>query len=194
VSAPSPGPAPLGLPSRLDGPAPLRSASRVLVAGVGNVFLGDDGFGVQVARRLADASLPDGVRVADYGIRAVHLAYDLLDGYDILVLVDALARGDAPGTLYVIEPDGSSPPSGSTVMDAHGMTPDAVLGLFATLGGRLDRTLVIGCEPADCSEGMELSGPVAAAVEPAVALVHDLLAGSARSPTEITTVIAGRKE
>lgn len=146
-----------------------------MVAGVGNVFLRDDGFGVQVARRLGDASLPDGVRVADYGIRAVHLAYDLLEGYDALVLVDALARGGAPGTLYVIEPDGAVAPPGSAVMDAHGMTPDTVLSLFAALGGRLDRTLVVGCEPADCSEGMELSAPVAAAVEPAVALVHDTL-------------------
>lgn len=147
-----------------------------LVAGVGNVFLGDDGFGVAVARRLADAPLPSGVRVADYGIRAVHLAYDLLDGYEALVLVDALARGDAPGTLYVIEPEGAVAPSGAAVVDAHGMTPDAVLSLFTSLGGKLARTLVVGCEPGDCSEGMELSAPVAAAVTPAVALVRDVLA------------------
>lgn len=155
--------------------------ARVLVAGVGNVFLGDDGFGVEVARRLAAEALPATVRVADYGIRAVHLAYDLMDGYDALVLVDALARGDVPGTLYVLEPDpaqpGSiSPTSTSPVMDAHGMTPDAVLSLFAALGGRLERTVVVGCEPADCSEGMELSTTAAAAVEPAIGLVRDLLA------------------
>lgn len=149
--------------------------ARVLVAGVGNVFLGDDGFGVEVARRLAARALPEDVRVADYGIRAVHLAYDL-DGYDALVLVDAHARGDEPGTLYVLEPAAAGSSSPSPVMDAHGMTPDAVLGLFATLGGRLDRTLIVGCEPADCSEGMALTAAVAAAVEPAVVLVRDLLA------------------
>ena len=149
---------------------------RVLVAGVGNVFLGDDGFGVEVARRLAAEQVPDGVCVADYGIRAVHLAYDLLDGYDALVLVDALGRGDEPGTLYAIEPDPGGALSGSPVVDAHGMTPDTVLGLFGTLGGGLDRTVVVGCEPADCSEGMELSATVAGAVGPALALVREVLA------------------
>jgi hydrogenase maturation protease len=183
---------------RSDGPAPLRSASRVLVAGVGNVFLGDDGFGVEVARRLA-ASLPvgptappDEVRVVDYGIRAVHLAHDLVDGYDALVLVDALARGDAPGTLYVLEPDAVHPLPTSAVADAHGMTPDAVLALVTALGGRLDRTLVVGCEPADCSEGMELTAAVANAVDPAVALVGDLI-DRIRSGTT-PTVTVGREE
>jgi hydrogenase maturation protease len=79
---------------------------RILVAGVGNVFRGDDGFGVAVARRLAHEPLPPGVELRDYGVRGVHLAYELLDGYDLLVLVDAVTRGSPPGTLYVIEPDG----------------------------------------------------------------------------------------
>jgi hydrogenase maturation protease len=150
----------------------------VLVAGVGNVFLGDDGFGVEVATRLLDTPMPDGVKVADFGIRGVHLAYELLDGYDALVLIDAVPRGDAPGTLYVIEPDlDAIEPAGvggGPVMDAHGMAPDAVLALLAALGGRLGRVWVLGCEPADVSERMGLSEPVAGAVEEAVRLARRL--------------------
>jgi hydrogenase maturation protease len=80
---------------------------KILVAGIGNIFLGDDGFGVEVAARLAGGDLPDGVKVVDYGIRGMHLAYDLANGYDLAILIDATARGEAPGTLYVIEPDAS---------------------------------------------------------------------------------------
>lgn len=87
----------------------MTGAARTLVAGVGNIFLGDDGFGVEVARRLAAEPLPEQVEVADIGVRGVHLAYQLLDGYDTLVLVDATTRGGAPGTLYLIEPDGGAP-------------------------------------------------------------------------------------
>jgi hydrogenase maturation protease len=151
--------------------------ARVLVAGVGNVFLGDDGFGVEVATRLAGTPMPDGVKVADFGIRGVHLAYELLDGYDALILIDAVPRGDAPGTLYVIEPDlDSIRPAGETgpVMDAHGMEPEAVLGLLIALGGRIGRVTVLGCEPADVSERMGLSDPVAGAVDEAVRLARRL--------------------
>ena len=152
--------------------------ARVLVAGVGNVFLGDDGFGVEVANRLAGAEFPPGVKVADFGIRGVHLAYELLDGYDALVLIDAVPRGEEPGTLYVIEPDlDAVEPSGvggGPVMDAHGMAPEAVLALLLTLGGRLDRVWVLGCEPADVSERMGLSAPVAGAVEEAARLAQRL--------------------
>ena len=81
------------------------SEPRVLVAGIGNIFLGDDGFGVEVADRLAGRTLPDGVQVADFGIRGVHLAYELLDGYDALVLVDAVPMGEPPGTVAIIEPE-----------------------------------------------------------------------------------------
>ncbi|MER6530431.1 hydrogenase maturation protease [Streptomyces sp. NPDC001508] len=163
------------------------AAGRVLVAGVGNVFLGDDGFGVETARVLAGRSLPRHVEVLDVGVRGVHLAYQLLDGYDTLILVDATARGGPPGTLYVIEP-GSVPVPGPALAppDGHHMTPDAVLALLGTLcagtGGQPPRrTLVVGCEPACVAEGMGLSGPVSDAVPQAVRLVEDLL-GASREP------------
>ncbi|WP_081722618.1 hydrogenase maturation protease [Saccharopolyspora rectivirgula] len=154
-------------------------SKQVLVAGVGNVFLGDDGFGVEVVNRLLDQSLPDWVQVTDYGIRGVHLAYELLEDYQVLIIVDALPRGGAPGTLYVVEPDldeDFSNPQPTAALDGHGMNPEAVLGLCKTLGARVSRALVVGCEPEDCSPGMRLSEPVAAAVAPAVDVVRDLLA------------------
>jgi hydrogenase maturation protease len=150
----------------------------VLVAGVGNVFLGDDGFGVEVVNRLAAGPVPAGVAVADFGIRGVHLAYELMDGYTSLILIDAVPRGDAPGTLYVIEPDlDAIEPAGvggGPVMDAHGMEPVAVLALLAALGGRLDHVRVLGCEPADVDERMGLSAPVAGAVDEAVRVARRL--------------------
>ena len=149
----------------------------VLVAGVGNVFLGDDGFGVEVARRLAAEDLPPGVKVADFGIRGVHLAYELCDGYELAILVDAVPRGEEPGTLYVIEPEppGDPDPDDAPPLDAHGMDPGAVLSLLGILGGHVDRVLVVGCEPAVADERMGLSAPVAAAVDPAVTLVQELI-------------------
>lgn len=146
--------------------------AKVLVAGVGNIFLGDDGFGVEVVRRLADQPVPEGVRVADYGIRGVHLAYELLNDYDELILVDTVQRGEPPGTLYVLAPDA---PGESPLMDAHDMTPEAVLAVLQSLGGRLSRVVVVGCEPADVEEGMGLSSPVAGALDEAVRLVRELL-------------------
>jgi hydrogenase maturation protease len=148
---------------------------RVLVAGVGNLFLGDDGFGPEVARRLAAERLPAGVKVVDYGIRGMHLAYDLLDGYDTLVIVDAVSRAGAPGDLVVLEVGEDDLGSGD--FDAHGMEPTAMLASLGSLGGRLPRTYVVGCEPAGVDEGIGLSPPVAAAVERAVELVVGLLAG-----------------
>jgi hydrogenase maturation protease len=149
----------------------------VLVAGIGNVFLGDDGFGVEVARRLAAVPLPEAVDVVDYGIRGVHLAYDLLDGaHSTLVLVDALPLPDPPGTLAVLEVpmDGGTAPDLPAV-DGHGMTPLAVVELLKRLGGEVERVLVVGCRPAVVDERMELSQPVAAAIAPAVALVTDVV-------------------
>jgi hydrogenase maturation protease len=147
---------------------------RVLVAGVGNLFLGDDGFGPEVARRLAAQPLPDGVAVVDYGIRGMHLAYDLLDGYDALVIVDALPGAEQPGELTVL---GVGPDDlGEGPLDAHGMDPVAVLANLDTLGGQLPRTLVVGCQPLDVSEGIGLSPAVSAAVDAAVALVGELVA------------------
>ena len=159
------------------------SASVTLVAGVGNVFLGDDGFGVEVARRLSAMQLPDGVRVADFGIRGVHLAYQLLDGYDTLILVDAVARGESPGTVSVIEPSlEPRTPAQDPLMDAHSMDPAAVLALVRHLGGRLDRVLLVGCEPAALEEGMGLSEPVERAVEEAALLVQRLVSNVTTNP------------
>lgn len=155
-------------------------SGRVLVAGVGNIFLSDDGFGSEVARRLATEPFPEGVRVVDSGIRGLHLAYELLDGYDTAILIDAAPRGGAPGTVYVIEPDlqpGDGPAEGS-LLDAHGMEPVAVLSLLATLGGSVRRVFVVGCEPATVEEGIGLSEPVARAVAEAAGVVRELVSES----------------
>jgi hydrogenase maturation protease len=153
---------------------------KVLVAGIGNLFLGDDGFGVEVAGRLTRRPMPEGVLVADFGIRGVHLAYELLGGYDALVLVDAVPLGEPPGTIAVIEPDLSKlAPVGDLepALDAHSMSPAVVLTTLAGLGGRVGRVIVIGCQPAVLTEGIGLSEPVAAAVEAAVDVVADVVHG-----------------
>ena len=154
---------------------------RVLVAGVGHVFLGDDGFGVEVARRLAARPRRPGVEVADFGIRGVDLAYALGEGYDAVVIVDAVPRGDAPGSLYVIEPDEAATPAASAP-DAHGMDPETVLELARRLGACPSRVLIVGCEPAlvpTAPPGEEvvagLSPVVERAVEDAVKLVEDVV-------------------
>ncbi|WP_051466113.1 hydrogenase maturation protease [Frankia saprophytica] len=188
------------------GSAPDRPAARrVLVAGIGNVFLRDDGFGVRVVRQITPELVPDGVDVADYGIRGVHLAYDLLGGsYGTVVLVDAAPLGKPPGTVEVLEVDtagatrdtgtagtagtakadlttaetgetartGGTGADGTTPgFDAHGLHPEAVLALLRSLGGQIDRVLVVGCQPAALDEGMDLSEPVAASVDAAARLV-----------------------
>jgi hydrogenase maturation protease len=150
---------------------------RILVAGVGNIFLGDDGFGVEVARRLASKKLADWVRIADFGIRGIHLAYDLLDHpYETTILVDATPRGGKPGTVYLIEPESErSDAQASSAPDAHGMNPEAVLALLKTLGGAAGRIVIVGCEPACVDEGIGLSAPVAGAVEEAVKLIEEIV-------------------
>jgi len=151
---------------------------RVLVAGIGNVFLGDDGFGVEVVRRIDPATLPDGVDVADYGIRGVHLAYDLLDGrHRTVVMVDAVPLDEPPGTLAVlqVDPTGGPHPAEAAPVDAHGMHPAAVLALLHDLGGSVERVLVVGCAPADVEDRMGLSEPVAVAVDAAVRLVAEVV-------------------
>jgi hydrogenase maturation protease len=153
--------------------------TRTLVAGIGNVFFGDDGFGCEVARRLAGAPPRDGVSVVDFGIRGMHLAYELSSGgWDAAIIVDAVARGGRVGTLYVLDPalddDAASAPS---VADAHGVDLGAVFAMTRTLGVPPARVVVVGCEAATVDEGMGLSVPLLAAVEPAVALVHQLLEG-----------------
>jgi hydrogenase maturation protease len=145
----------------------------VLVAGIGNLFGSDDGFGPEVVRRLPDQVAREGVTVVDYGIRGMHLAYDLLEPYDVLVLVDAVPQGDAPGDVSVLEvgPDDL----GEGDFDAHGMSPVAVLASLDRLGGTLPRTFVVGCRPASTAEGIGLSRAVADAVPLAVATVSRLL-------------------
>jgi hydrogenase maturation protease len=152
----------------------------VLVAGIGNIFLSDDGFGVEVANRLAAVPMPAGVRVADFGVRGVHLAYELLDGYDRLVLVDAVPMGEAPGTLAVIQPDGAGVPGAEgdiPVLDAHSMSPDVVLATLSRLGGSVEEIYIVGCQPASLDEGIGLSPSVASAVEDAMDLCRQLADG-----------------
>ncbi len=162
---------------------------RILVAGIGNIFLGDDGFGVEVVQRLLKRPCPPEVLVSDFGIRGVELAYTLLDGYDTLILIDATPRGGRPGTLYLIEPDLSacdpaqSAEAGKSALDAHSMDPAKVLAFARTLGASLSRTLLVGCEPAPFEECgnytemcMGLSAPVQAAVDEAAKMVETLLA------------------
>jgi hydrogenase maturation protease len=151
----------------------------LLVAGIGNIFLSDDGFGVEVVSRLAATPLPVGVRVEDFGIRGVHLAYELLDGFDGLILVDAVPLGEAPGTLAVIEPedDGTLDPDHlEQGFDAHSMSPEVVLGTLSRLGGTVDRIYVVGCQPASLDEGMGLSPLVEGAVDEAVTMCRQLVA------------------
>jgi hydrogenase maturation protease len=153
-------------------------APRVLVAGIGNVFRTDDGFGCEVVRRLAAGSVPDGVRVVDYGIRGLHLAYDLLDPWDVLVIVDALPDRGAVGSLAVVRVGPDDVGSGAAV-DAHGMDPATVLGSLAALGGALPPlTVVVGCQVAETGDGMGLTPPVASAVDEAGRTVRDVVTRS----------------
>lgn len=157
------------------------TAPRILIAGIGNIFLGDDAFGSEVARRLAGRKLPEEVRVVDYGIRGFDLAYALLDGYDVTIFIDATPRGGEPGTLYTIEPDLSeldNIDAQGAMVEPHGMNPMKVLGMVKSMGGEFKRILLVGCEPAplDAEEGqMGLSEPVQAAVEKAIAVVESLI-------------------
>ncbi len=155
---------------------------RILIAGIGNIFLGDDAFGSEVARRLLSRTLPDEVQVVDFGIRGLDLAYALLDGYEVTILVDATPRGDGePGTLYTIEPDLSeldNEDAPEMLIETHGMNPLNVLRLVKSMGGEFKRILLIGCEPAPLEveeERMGLSEPVAAAVTEAVCVIESLV-------------------
>ncbi len=146
----------------------------VLVAGIGNIFLGDDGFGPEVVRHLSGEVWPVPVRVVDYGIRGTHLAYDLLEGYDALVLVDAMPSGEEPGTVTVIEVTAEHLPADAD-LDAHDMNPVAVLVAMRKLGGVLPPTYVVGANPENLEEGIGLSTAMAAAVPTAVRTVLDLV-------------------
>jgi hydrogenase maturation protease len=151
---------------------------RILIAGIGNIFLGDDGFGTEVARRLAGRALPPEVTLKDFGISGIDLTYALLDPYDLVIMVDACARGGEPGTLYLIEPrteDGAR----TTPFEAHSMNPVNVLRTVRQMGGARGKILLIGCEPADlgAEEGkLGLSAPVEAAIGEAIGMIEKLVA------------------
>jgi hydrogenase maturation protease len=176
-------------PEELEPVAPAELAAiagpkhaKVLVAGIGNIFLGDDGFGVEVIQRLQGQRFPPEVKVTDFGIRGFDLAYAMLEDYDSVILIDACPRGDEPGTLYVIEPDfASMPEDGSQPQfDAHTMNPMNVLRLAKSLGAGASnkRILLLGCEPSTFGpeEGqMGLSEEVEAAVDGAVTLLQSLI-------------------
>lgn len=149
---------------------------KILVAGVGNVLWGDDGFGVEVVKRLSTRTLPEGVHVVDFGVRGMDMTYALLDGYDAAILVDAAQRGGAPGTLYVIEPEVQGDQGAG--VETHGMHPSRVLSTVRALGGELGVLRVVACEPETFGDGelaMGLSGPVSAAIEPAADMVERLV-------------------
>ena len=160
---------------------------RILVAGVGNIFLGDDAFGCEVVRRMAGRPVPDGVEITDFGIRGVHLAYQLLDGYDLLVLVDAAPRGRAPGTVSLLEVElDKIEKTDGPLVDAHGMEPVSILSMLASLGGNVKRVLVVVCEPQSTAEGIGLSAAVEAAVDPAVEIVQKVISGADETLGEVS--------
>jgi hydrogenase maturation protease len=144
---------------------------RLLVAGIGNIFFGDDGFGSQVARVLAESPIED-VKIEDFGIRGLHLAFEMVSGYERAFLIDAVPRGGAPGTLYVIEPDVAEPKG---VPDAHRMDLQNVFAFVRTIGGEPPPVTVVGCEPSVSAEEIGLSDAVSAAVIPAAELVRRLV-------------------
>ncbi len=163
--------------------------ARILVAGIGNIFLGDDGFGSEVVR---DAALPQDdptVQVIDYGIRGMHLAYDLLEHWDTLVLVDAVPSRGHPGTLHVFQADHESD-SATTGLDAHSMDPAAVFASLRALGGSPPYTVVVGCEAGSVEEGIGLTEPVAQAVPRAARAVNEIIA-ALRGPA--SSAAAGRE-
>jgi hydrogenase maturation protease len=153
------------------------------VAGIGNIFLGDDGFGPEVIRHVPEHVASPRVRVVDYGIRGMHLAYDLLDGCEALILVDALPNRGTPGTVHVFEADHETL-TAQVGLDAHAMDPAAVFASLAALGGTAPYTVVIGCEVDNVDEGMGLTDAVAAAVPDAVNAIDDVVA-------RLTTPVAG---
>ena len=153
--------------------------SNILVACIGNIFLGDDAFGVEVAKRLAERPLPEGVTVIDFGIRSYDLAYALMQEWELVILVDALPGGGAPGTLYAFEPELPSEGEIPASLDAHTMNPVSVLQMVHALGGKVGHLLVVGCEPESVEpkdDGtMGLSARVAGALDEAVRMIHEVI-------------------
>ena len=156
--------------------------TRVLVAGIGNIFFGDDGFGVEVARQLASTP-PPGASVIDFGIRGVHLAYELLVPTDLLVVIDLAPRGGAPGSLYLIDPAVDAAPA-RAAQDAHGMNLPAVFDSVLAMGGQLPTIRIVGCEPEAIEARLGLSPRVAAAVPLAMTLVRTAISSQTIEPQE----------
>jgi hydrogenase maturation protease len=167
------------LPMSSRRPERTRVSEQVLVAGIGNMFLGDDGFGPEVIRHLQAAGqpvLPPDVHLVDYGIRGLHLCYDLLDGYAALILIDALPTAGRPGEVTVLAVDAEDFAAADAGYDPHGMNPVAVLAGLPALGGTLPPTYVIGAQPMDLGQGIGLSEPLRRAVPVAADAVQELLA------------------
>ena len=153
---------------------------KILIGGIGNIFKGDDGFGVEVVQRLARKITDPAVEVVDFGIRGFDLAYSLLDSnHDFVILVDVVKRGGMPGTIYLIEPDSEKLATQSVVAETHGMHPGRVLSWVSAMGGKLAPIRLVACEPAELGTDEDLklglSDPVQAAIEPAVATVEKLV-------------------
>ncbi len=158
--------------------------TRILVACVGNIFRRDDGFGPEVARQLDHDRLPPGTHVEDYGIRSIHLTYELMNGYDVLILVDTVDRTEGPpGSLVVVEPDLAALQAEAAAVrapvDAHDLPPGGMLALLPDVDAAVDRVLVVGCRPETLDDGIGLSEVVAAAVPAAVDLLVEVAATSA---------------
>jgi hydrogenase maturation protease len=160
-------------------------AARILVAGIGNIFLGDDGFGSEVVRHAEIPQDDDSVRVVDYGIGGMHLAYDLLEDWDSLILVDAVPSRGRPGTLHVFQADHQIGSSASG-LDAHSMDPEAVFASLRALGGSPPYTVVVGCEAGNVEEGIGLTEPVAEAVPRAARAVEEIVAALRTQATAAT--------
>ncbi|HWA96958.1 MAG TPA: hydrogenase maturation protease [Pirellulales bacterium] len=184
------------------------STPRILIAGIGNIFLGDDAFGVEVVRRLAQRSLPDEVRVVDFGIRGFDLACAVLENYELVVLVDIAPRGAAPGTVYLIEPEMPTPAeiaASGVAVEMHNLTPERVLRMAASFGSIRARVLVVGCEPlqfqsendadadTDGPDAMAfgLSPPVQAAIDRAISIIESLVTQTLGSSTIGDRSLAG---
>jgi hydrogenase maturation protease len=163
----------------------------ILVAGIGNIFLGDDGFGSEVARRLTQRTASPGVRVVDFGIRGLDLAFALTDGYGTTIIIDVMPRGGEPGTIYVVEPDLNTIDGGAVALEAHAMDPMRVLALAQSMGAELKNILIVGCEPETFGppdEGqLGLSPSVARAVEGAIDVIESLVEKHGHTKTKGVT-------
>jgi hydrogenase maturation protease len=156
----------------------MSAPTRILVAGIGNIFFGDDAFGCEVVGELLRRPLPEGVTVIDYGIRSYDLAYAIMEGYEATILVDAVSRGQQPGTVFLIEPDVENLAASDEIPNGHGLNPTSVLQMVRSMGGVARGLYLVGCEPAvlESDDGsMELSESVRAAVPHAVLLIQDLI-------------------